>query len=276
MSTWPKIGTARRWLALALSLAFVYPVFAQEEDRKTDSVVVSSTLFRPNLEPSDKFYRDNFAGADEAIRLTYYDRWNFHETQNSFYRAQGGQAHLDIASMSRPGVGPSEIDARKEFASTAFKMRIDATIRAFLASDKGKGVRRAQQVVESLKAQTVRVSNEPTAAEIRMGYDLLSDSARLEYIKGTLGFGAYQTTFLNSFTNRRGKPFGQALSFQVWKEFKNGLPSPNLGYNVGGGYVQGGLSKYFNPAVRGELIGVKPVKANSQPDSVLLRMTYTF
>ncbi len=276
MSNGPKKGTVRSWLALALSLAFVCPGAQAQDERDTNAVVVSATLFRPNLEPKDKFYRDYLAGADEAIRLTYSDRWRFHETQSSFYRAQGGQAHLDIGSFSRPSIGPSEADARKDFASTAFKMRLDATFRAFLASDRGKGVRRAQQAIENIKAQTVRMSDEPSAAEIRMGYDLLSDSARLEYVKGTLGAGAYQTTFLNSFTNRRGKPFGQALSFQVWKEFKNGLPSPILGYSVGGGYVQGTLWKNFNPAVRGELIAVRPVKNNGQTDSVLMRMIYTF
>lgn len=268
----PKIGTVLLGVMLAATCT---RAFAQEEKRETDAVVVSSTLFRPSaLEVEDKFYRTYVAGPDETLRLMYQDRWRYHEIQGNYLAP--GQAHMDIGANTRPGVGPSEIEVRSEFARAAFKMRVDNAIRHLLASPQAKEVRKAQAFVENLKAQSVRTSNEPDAGEFRMGYDLITDYARFEYVKGTAGIGAYQTTFLNSFTNRRGKPFGQALSLNVWKEFKNGMPSPSLGYNVGGGYLSGVLSKPFSPSVRGELIGVHPVGNSGQEKSMLLRMTYTF
>jgi hypothetical protein len=277
MSTGPKNGTVRVKLGRVLALVAVLfhgPV-ARAEERRTDSVVLSTTLFRPPaVEPADKIYRDYFAGADEAIRLTYLDRWRFHELQSAYFLQRSNQVHLDIGAISNSNVGPLESDVRNEFARTAFRMRLESAFRQFLAHERAAGVRRAHKAVENLKAQNVRVSDEPGAAEIRMGYDVLSDTSRLEYVKGTLGAGLYHNAFLTAVSGSR--PFSESLSLRVWKDFNNGLPSPYLSYAVGGRYVEAGLSKYFQPTVRGEVIAVKPTAGSGASDSVLLRMTYTF
>lgn len=267
----PKNG--KLYQALFIALTCVGPAFAQ--DRETTAVTVTSNLFRPaTLEVQDKFYRDNLSGADDAIRMIYSDRWRFHDTQLGYYQPRNQPVHLDIGTFSRPGVGPSEADVRKEFANAAFRMRIDSAFRKFLASEKGSGVRSVHQFVEGFKAQTVKVSNDPKAAEIRMGYDVLSDVSRLEYVKGGTGAGFYHGTFMSSLTG--SKPLLAAATFRVWQDFGVGKPVASLGYVVGGRYFQGSVSKALTPAVTGELIGTRPAYRDASPSSILARMTYRF
>lgn len=274
MAPEPKRGNGLGWLASGLALLCLLPkAFGQAGEMPL--VVVSSTLFRPpTVQVQDKFYRDYLAGADEAIRLTYFDRWQFHEMQSTYHQPHSSDVHMDIATFTLSDVGPQEAQVRAEFARTAFRMRLDALFRKFLTTDKGRTIRQAQAVLNNLKAQSVRVSEAAEAAEIRLGYDVISDSSRLEWIKGSAGAGLYHGTFLRSLTG--GAPLTQALGFNAWKNFNNGLPSASLGYVFGGKYLQGGLAKSLSPVVRTELLAVKPTENNGVPDSVLLRMTYTF
>lgn len=269
--------TGLRGLASALAFVFLClapTAFSREHDA---NVVVSSTTFRPaTLEVKDKFYRDYLSGADEAIRLTYVDRWRYHEIQSAFHQPRANRIHLDIATLTSPGIGPTETDVRSEFARAAFRMRIDAAIRKFMSDDRAKNIRKAQQFVEALRTQNMNVSfsKEPDAAQLRMGYDVLSDVSRLEYVKGTAGMGFYHGTFMASLTG--SKPMNEAFTFNSWKNFNNGIPNIYAGYAFGTKSIQGGLTKNLNRSTVAELMAIKPTADNGVPDSVLLRMTYTF
>ncbi len=274
----PKMVTGIGRLAFAMAVAILCLAVTAFSQDVTSATVVSSTLFRPaHLEVKDKLYRDYFSGADDAIRTSYSDRWRYHEIQSGFYQRRSTDIHLDIATFSNPSIGPSEANVREEFARAAFRMRIDALIRKLMTDDRAKNLRRAQQFVEALRVQSVKVSDskDPASppAEMRWGYDILGDTARLEYLKGTAGVGLYHQKFFGQvFSSRRL----EALSLNSWKESKGTLPSASLGYVFGDKAVRANLWKYLNSAVRADLSGVKAVASNGVPDSVLMSVTYTF
>lgn len=268
-----------------MAVVCLWGATALAESRDLGSKPAVENLFRPNtLKARDAVYREYFSAPDGGIRQAYLDRWRYHDLQIRFYQNNLG-SHLDIGTLSRPGIGPQEQAVRNEFASMVMRMRLESAVKAYFASENRPALRKAHQMVEKVKSVRVKTGSAESAAsgesggggvqgEFRFGYNLIQDTSHLEYIIGSTGAGFYHGNFMSSLTG--GSPFISTLSFQVSQELGTSLPRAVMGYAFDGRYLSTSLIRTFSPQVTGQLYTIQPLQGSTATSSVNLQVVYTF
>lgn len=229
-------------------------------------------LKRPSdWKDEDAVYKEYFSATDERVKTTYNDRWHYQEMQLPYASTSYHHEHLDIGSTNYYGHAPYEGDVRHDFAQQVVRLRVDSAIRTYFApKERGGAIKSAQQTLTKLGNLPLKVSDAKGGGEFRIGYDVFSNSSKLEYVQSGMQAGLYQSTFLGT----AGR--FDAMTFRMTANPGLGLPSARLNYAMDGSVVEGGLSKPLSSSVTTDLISRHPVHSPVIPHSYQLVVSYRF
>jgi len=240
-----------RAVILSLLPALYFPDSVKAEDRKVAATPPPATLTKPShWREEDQFYRDYIFPLDEGIQRDYRGRWDYHDQQVAYAPMEWRHEHLSIGSLDYYGRAPFEGDVRNQFAVQVLRMRIDATIRKYFATPERAPA--LKHVHESVRRITEKVGNYPVRIsesrkdEFRMGYDVQSDSSKIEYLSGGITAGLYHPKLVTAMFGGYSLT-GFSLAFST--PLGGILPSLSLGYAWSATDFSAGLNKPLSSTV---------------------------
>ncbi|NBX91724.1 MAG: hypothetical protein EB078_07205 [Proteobacteria bacterium] len=140
-------------------------------------------------------YQNYFEGIDGQITLMYQNQWNQQE-QTLPFRATSWRGEF-ISNSAQPGT--YDWEAREQFARQVFRMRLEQGIKEYSKSLKRSNfISKAQGAIDALKDVSVPVSTKDgkPSAQLRLGYDFITDNSKLEYVGGVVDLGIYKSASL--------------------------------------------------------------------------------
>lgn len=259
--------------AVSREAAAIRKIKAEEQPVGT----LGATFLKPSpLAPEDAFYRRMFSKTDDGIYRQYQDRWSYHEMQIRYAATEWNYEHLSIGSLDFYGRAPYEGDVRREFAQQVLRVRLDSALRESLKGTEGaRAVQKAQQAVDQIKnAPVVKVGGGEHPGEFRVGYDVLSDASKLEYVKGEWLAGIYHPHLLSALTGQRaGQP---DLSLRLSAAFKHPLPSASISYQPGTRLVEASLARQLSRTVATRVLSSTPTSGGAAVSSYRVEVSYQF
>lgn len=233
-------------------------------------------LNRPSdYKDEDAFYREYVAPTDAKIVRDYTDRWHYQEMQVLYASTTWNYEHVSIGSQDFLGQGQYDGFVRGQFAQQVLRIRGDAMIRAYFApNDRAADVKTAQRALNSIKSVPLRVSSDKQGGEFHFGYDVFTDSSKLEYTQGSVQAGLYHPHLFGAFTGAAGKL--DALNLKMSAHTGVGLPTANLSYYMNGSAIEGSVSEPLSPVVLAELVSRQPLRDQTITHTVGVRVTYRF
>lgn len=234
---------------------------------------------RTDFEEVDSFYRDFFGKLDPEIEQSYKNRFWYHETQVNYGLPWWRREVIGFASVEGFGRGPFEGDVRKDMATQVFRMRVDAGVRAALYKIKNPSIVKATKTFQNTMSQInnypLRLSSKPgsKAGEFRIGYDVLSDNSKIEYVQGIVEGGLYHPQLFGFVTRQKSWDIANlSLSTNIGNAYPKATLSLPLHQNTIGGTVSKSLSETVSASVRTD----QPLKDQNQPHSYYAEVAYRF
>jgi len=232
-----------------------------------------TTTFAPPrpLPPTDALYLRYFSKNDDTIMRQYQERWGYHDMQVPYEATQWNHQHLSLGSLDSPYEG----DVRHDFAQSVVRVRLDTAIREYFRdTEGGRAVQKAQHTVDQLKSVPVKVGSGSHPGEFHVGYDVLSDASKIEYVDGPWFVGIYHPHLVSALTGQRA---GQNdLSLRVTASLANPLPTASLAYQPGSTLVEASVSKKLSRSVTTRLISSTPTVAGAAPCNYRVEISYQF
>lgn len=225
---------------------------------------------QPETKVEDVVYRSYFEGVDGRITTLYQDQFSQHE-QNLQFRSSSWRGEFISNSISSGGV-QYDWQVREQFARQVFRMRVDQGIRETLKTlRQSPAIAKAQGAIESLQNMSVPVSssNGRPAGQLRMGYDLYSDSSKVEYVGGTVDLGVYKNGLLSSPGNM------QATLMNVSSDLGASVGRGSLSMPLSGDNIQASISRQISKSVSTSISSTQPLKAR-QDSSYYWQMAFSF
>lgn len=220
------------------------------------------------VEPADHVYKTYFESLDSRITLLYQAQWQNHD-QNLPFRSTSWRGEF-ISNSAQSGT--YDWEARQQFAHQVFRMRVDQGIREAAKTLKHSHfVAKAQSALEALKEVSVPVSSDPkkSSAQLRMGYDLITDSSKIEYVGGVIDMGVYKSAFLADPGN------SQRTLMNVSSDLGPELGRASLSVPFSAETIQASLSKQLSPSISTSLSSTQPLKTK-QESSYQWQLAYSF
>jgi len=154
----------------------------------------------------DWIYREYFNGKDDYFSKIYRDRWNYHEAKVPFAGVDWRGEHLAIGSLDYFDRAPNESEVRHHFAEEVLRIRVDDAIRKYLEKeDRAPGLKRASRTIQ--RAKNYRLikteDHDEIPTELILGYDVLTDRSRFEYLYGPLSAGVSHPRLISSLAGAR-------------------------------------------------------------------------
>lgn len=225
---------------------------------------------QPETKAEDVVYRSYFEGVDGRITTLYQDQFSQHE-QNLPFRSSSWRGEFISNSISSGGV-QYDWQVREQFARQVFRMRVDQGIRETLKNlRQSPAIAKAQGAIESLQNVSVSVSDSDgrTAGQLRMGYDLYSDSSKLEYVGGSVDLGVYKNGLLASPGNM------SATLMNVSSDLGASVGRGSLSMPLSGDNIQASISRQVSKSVSTSISSTQPLKAR-QDSSYYWQMAFSF
>lgn len=247
-------------------------------ERKTSPLLLKQ---KSDFEEQDKFYKEYFSKTDKQISDIYLSRWQYHDQQVPYAMTTWRHEHLSIGSLDYYSRAPHEKDVRQEFAEQVFRMRTDAGIRAFLYNLKSptlaKVAKSYQKTMDAIRSYPLRLSNkkDSKSGEFRIGYDVLSDSTKFEYVEGPVEAGLYHPALIGGFITH-SRPGWEITTLNVSSNFGKEAPKATLSAPLSANTVEASLSKALSPSVSARLLTAKPLRDQTQPHRYEASVAYTF
>lgn len=257
-----------------LELSAVFPA-----ERQTASGLLASSLSRPSPLPKDEeFYKDYVSSLDDKIVRDYQDRWGYHNMQMAWMMSVGNDIrHVNIGSLGAYYDGaPREEDVRRNFAEQVLRMRLDMAMRTyFRPKDRGEALKKTEAALNAIKNKRVTLTSDNQAvAEVRMGYDVFTDFAKVEYVHGAFQSGFYHSFFLAALTGTRSN--GRPVFLQAAVTPGGGLPTPSLRYRLDTSAGEAALSRQLSRSVAASLSTTYPLLDNGVAKSYNISVSYSF
>lgn len=281
----PRKGIARGLIAFLTFHAFSAPLFA--EDRSLTAILptnylnytvrageLPATLKRPaHLRSSRTLYTEYFQPLDQNISSEYRNNWAFRDLQTTLPMTPSNYEYLALGGSDYGERDPGEQKFRSEFAQRVLRLRIDRAVRTYLESqDRPQFLRKGHNAFFQMRDMPLRFSQDESRGELRVGYDVSTDSSKLEYVRGSLEAGLYQPQLLSSLMGQY--PMNQTR-LRVRTEPGLGLPNTALAYQFSEGLLEAVLTKPLSPSVIAEFSSAHPV-GGQKPTSVVMKMIYNF
>lgn len=275
MKNWTKIVTLT---ILCVSLSNVH---AREASLAGKVKPLPKHLFaqRSQFEEQDSFYKTFIAKTDNQVTEMYKSRWWYHETQENYGLTATTDEHINFASTNNFGKGEKESDLRSGLATQVLRMRIDAGIRAALAEVKNPKIQKAQkgikQAMDTMNNYPLRLSSKPgsRAGEFRLGYDVLSDSSKIEYAQGLVEAGVYHPKFSGLVTQQQSL---EIANLSVGTNFGGTAPKATLSMPLHRNSVEASLSKPLSDVVNARLTTGQPLRDQSVAHRYEAQIAYSF
>jgi hypothetical protein len=214
-------------------------------------------------------YQSLFQGADGQIAFLYQEQFSQHERNLPFRNSWRGEF---ISNSINSGRVQYDWQVREHFAKQVLRMRLDQGLREYAKTlKKAEFIAKAHEALESLQNVSVPVASEEggRSGQLRMGYDLLSDSSRLEYVGGMVDVGVYKNQFLGDMGNMRN------TLMNVSSELGDSLGRATVSMPLSAETIQTSLSKQVSAEVATTISSVQPLKAN-QASSYYWQVAFSF
>ena len=222
-----------------------------------------------NQKPEDNVYQTYFGGIDNRIALLYQDQWG-HQEQNLPFRASSWRGEF-ISNSVNSGTTTYDWQERQRFARQVFRMRIDQGVREYLKNMKqSETLAKAQGAIEALQNVSISSSVESgSKAQLRLGYDLFSDSSKLEYVGGIVDLGVYKNRMLSNPTD------GSSAQMTVTKDLGDDVGRASVSMPLSADHVQTSLSKNLTATIATSLSATQPLKTR-QDSSYYWNVAFSF
>ncbi|NBX82322.1 hypothetical protein EBQ90_04435 [bacterium] len=222
-----------------------------------------------NQKPEDNLYQTYFGGIDNRIALLYRDQWG-HQEQSLPFRGSSWRGEF-ISNSVNSGTTTYDWEERQRFARQVFRMRIDQGVREYLKNMKqSETLAKAQGAIESLQNVSITSSEEGgSKAQLRLGYDLFSDSSKLEYVGGVIDFGFYKNRMLANPTD------GSSALMTMTKDLGDSIGRASVTVPLNAEHIQTSLSKQLSSTVATSLSSTQPLKTR-QDSSYYWNVAFSF
>jgi len=206
-------------------------------------------------EPEDNLYQTYFGGIDNRIALLYKDQWGQQE-QSLPFRASSWRGEY-ITNSVNSGTTTYDWQERQKFAAQVFRMRIDQGVREYLKNFKQSAtLAKAQGAIASLQNVALTSSKETgSKAQIRLGYDLFTDSSKLEYVGGAVDLGVYKNRMVANPTD------GSSALMTMTKDLGSSVGRASVTVPLSADHVQTSISKQLSATIATSLSSTQPLKA---------------
>jgi hypothetical protein len=288
------VKTCRILLFLATALALCSESAHARKPRKkplpAGTIKLSAKKFGPlpehlvkrpeHLLTDEQYYQKYIGKNDEKIRSLYLSEWEHQDKELSKSPNTTASYHIT------PGFDPiprREDKLRFALAQNALRVRLDTMINSYAADIKDfKGVtevRQVQQVLqntlEKVKNQSLRISeNNERAGEFRMGYDVITDNSKIEYVKGPVEGGLYHPALVGAITG--SKPKFDIASLSLNTNLGSDNPRAGLSLPLHRRWVVTTLEKQLAPTLRAGFSKETPLKAPAYEHIYRFQISYTF
>lgn len=214
--------------------------------------------YKPNV--TSQLYNTFFANKDVDIFRMYIKTW-------PSYNDAFITTNLYNTASNSP---TSEIEKRKLFAEKVLKMRIDSAIKQYFSSrDTPHELRKIHETIDKAKNQAIYISKNPHSPMLQLGYDIINDIFKIEYINGSFICGIYHSKFIGETTNKN--IIFLRLSYQLLKYIMGRVNMP-----LSNDYIEINVSNKFSPLVEGRLRTIQPLKNKQIHQQYLLGLSYNF
>jgi len=221
-------------------------------------------------ERSEGFYNAYFGNLDGKISLLYQDQWRFHD-QNLPFRSSSWRGEF-ISNSSASGSVTYDWQERENFAKQVLRMRVEQGVREYLKTFKHSDiVAKAQGTIESVQNMSIASTTDSkgSKAQLRLGYDLFSDSSKLEYVGGAVNLGVYKSKTLSKPTDQ------SSAQMTVSTELGETLGRASVSVPLSAEQVQTTLSKQLSPTVATSLSSTQPLQPR-QNSSYYWNVAFSF
>lgn len=215
-------------------------------------------------------YETLFGGLDAQIAIQYQDQWQSHE-QNLPYRSTSWRGEF-LNNSVQSGSPIYDWQARENFARQVLRMRVERGVREYLKRIKtSKVIARAEGALESLRQVSVPVSSgsSQSAGRLQFGYDVLSDSSKLEYVGGIVDMGFYKNGILSNVSD------GNSALMQVSSEVSPEVGRLSLSAPLSGTHIQTTLSKQLSAQISASVSSQQGIKRGTE-SSYYWNMAFSF
>lgn len=229
---------------------------------------------RPSdLLTSDQIYQKYFGKGDSELFESYRSgAWGWDERYRPYYPWVSRSLLVDSNFFFNQRV---DLD-RSSRARDIVRSRIDHFIRTYINGWKHpKPVRAVQMIAEKTKNVPIAISSEnKRAGEIRLGYDILSDSSRIEYANGPIEGGIYHPELFAAATGT--KPKLGLTSVSLNSNFGQEAPRANLGLPLTLQYLLASISKNLSPVVSLQISKRQPLFDRDITHDYEIRVVWSF
>ncbi len=224
---------------------------------------------KPSGYNEDEFYRTYFSKVDAGIENEYQNKWRFHNLQTRYSPGSQKDEHYTMGTVESYGQGRRESEVRSEFAEQVLRMRVDSAFRTYFAGKENSFAKKALDTMERIKdmrVQTGVAGQSGQQAEVCFGYDVLTDSSKIEYIKGKIEAGLYHPKLTGAFMGRSQMT---DANFSVWTNMDGTIPRTRLSVPANADTFSTSLSQPLAKNLMGTIGTSQPLKnrpANSSYD----------
>lgn len=218
----------------------------------------------------DQSYETLFGGLDAQIAIQYQDQWSSHE-QNLPYRSTSWRGEF-LNNSVQSGSPLYDWEVRENFARQVLRMRVERGVREYLKRIKtSKVIARAEGALESLRQVSVPVSSASSSpsGRLQFGYDVLSDSSKLEYVGGRVEMGFYKNGILSNINDQ------STALMQVSSEVSPEVGRLSVSAPLSGTHVQTTLSKQLSSQISASISSQQSMKRGTD-SSYYWNMAFSF
>jgi len=234
--------------------------------KKSEELVTKKS----EVKAEDPIYQAFFGQPDHQIALIYQDQWAQHES-NLPFRSSSWRGEFLSNSVSGGSV-LYDWQAREQFARQVFRMRVDHGVREYLKTFKhAQAINKARSTLESLQNVSVSLGNQPgrPATQVKLGYDVLSDSSKLEIVGGLVDVGVYKSQTLANLGTT------QNTTMTVTSDLGAQVGRAAISMPLTGDSIQTTLSRQISPTVSTTLSSVQPLQTR-QDSSYQWNVAFSF
>lgn len=271
----------------AIALIFGTGVNALGETKADPSAAFLGTLsygLELRMDPQDLFYQKYFSKLDPGIERAYQDRWKYHDMQLPYALGSWGFEHLSLGSLNTSNFTQPEWRVRQDFAQQVLRMRFQSAVREFLSGvTLPQTIRHAQNTVhaiDSLKNNAVSIGGGGegrTPVHMRFGYDIVTDSSKLELVRGSTTLGVYHPQLFTSFVGAGAFPTLALASVRLNTVLDDAKTKTlGMGYRWGDSTVEASFVNNFTPAVTGRLAGSQSIRPINPYSSLYAELAMRF
>ncbi len=243
-------------ILIILSCSFSY---SESNPRKLNAI------FRPlDHVSSESIYNKYFANKDIEIRRLFVDIWPCNESFST------GNNPFSCFNTDFDNQG-LETEKRRIFAERVLRLRIDSALRQYINSSIApRELKNAHSILDNARNRTIKLSETPNSAVIKLGYDVINNTSKIEYINNRFLIGLYHSSFLGNLSNKN------FAFLKISHQFLEYLGIATIVIPMSTNYLEFGISKKLSSSVEGRIITIQSLRNRSTQNHYIIGFTHQF